>query len=808
MGLQMNTTGSCSAIRCFLVFAPSNTALDDAYKADSVGFNALDKTKLVQHHYIAAAFGGSKAFLSDWASQGTPVGEDIGFRPGDHTQAPGRHPVLGGQADVVADSNKEGDAGVFHVLDQVLLPIGSTQDTANFFSSGPSSSIANQLGIQKSLTIFNDWMQRDTTYSYVYSALRGGQSLQGAHHLSAVRRGLGQNPERRDGEAENSLADEFRKVLVAHFAPNITVFTTWMNLSSSSIKFSTGFNTVAWYNDSRMYLNSASKAFVSVGGVVAQFVDKSINYPLGNAIIHVVDRGARLRPRRPALAGADQCARVLPGLLRGAQLPEPAEQQWHPADAVCTADVTSLASLSPASTAGSSQSLEQLLMLHFVPGIVFKAEHEGVRPADCARQLRPDPVPDMKMRHSLLPAEYYVEGRLPNRGFVRAELTMFDQPAKNGIFHKVIRVLGQPVQTVKDFINSHEDLSRVRQFMGSNEFQPNLGDSQMAYTVFPPSNAAMAAFSGYKNSKEVSIGAVIFERQPAACSVVWCCRTRRLSPTSPQPGVTEFATANTAENEKITVNLKGSAGLTTRFVEITGSFVMANISLAAGEYECTNGMVYPSSQVLFRDNDVEGYTRSGPSRRQQQLGGAGDEVAQISPETLTKALLDFPRRLEACLTNGGHGVHGQRQHHRQPQDEVEHHREVRLLSASRMPSSSAAAASFGAAISERPTRMSSAAGPDTVAMATKPALGPGAASASRPASLTANSNNPAAGVGGQADCPGCRHGGALGLRVAAARPEPPPGSAKGAGETKLAAWVSRAGLSRQTGGGQRARRPG
>lgn len=30
-----------------------------------------------------------------------------------------------------------------------------------------------------------------------------------------------------------------------------------------------------------------------------------------------------------------------------------------------------------------------------------------------------------------------------------------------------------------------------------------------------------------------------------------------------------------------------------------------------------------------------------------------DEVAQISPETLTKALLDFPRRLDACLTNGG-----------------------------------------------------------------------------------------------------------------------------------------------------------
>uniref|UniRef100_A0A1I8J0U9 FAS1 domain-containing protein n=1 Tax=Macrostomum lignano TaxID=282301 RepID=A0A1I8J0U9_9PLAT len=610
MGLQMNTTGSCSAIRCFLVFAPSNTALDDAYKADSVGFNALDKTKLVQHHYIAAAFGGSKAFLSDWASQGTPVGEDIGFgqviilRPQEGTLYWAAKQTgstwsyrVNNAAVVVADSNKEGDAGVFHVLDQVLLPIGSTQDTANFFSSGPSSSIANQLGIQKSLTIFNDWMQRDTTYSYVYSALRGDSPFKVRTIFLPSDAAWDRIPSA-EMEKLNSLADEFRKVLVAHFAPNITVFTTWMNLSSS-IKFSTGFNTVAWYNDSRMYLNSASKAFVSVGGVVAQFVDKSINYPLGNAIIHVVDRVLAFahedllslaQTNAPefyrACSGVPSCLSLLSS--NGTQL-----------TLFAPADVTSLASLS------NGTQLEQLLMLHFVPGIVFKPsmkESDLLTAQGSSGQIR------FRM--------YNNESRPPAKPrFVRAELTMFDQPAKNGIFHKVIRVLGQPVQTVKDFINSHEDLSRVRQFMGSNEFQPNLGDSQMAYTVFPPSNAAMAAFSGYKNSKEVSIGAVILSDSQLRNRVFrrMVLPNQKIIADVAPAGVTEFATANTAENEKITVNLKGSAGLTTRFVEITGSFVMANISLAAGEYECTNGMVYPSSQVLFRDNDVEGYTRSGPA---------------------------------------------------------------------------------------------------------------------------------------------------------------------------------------------------
>ncbi|PAA59095.1 hypothetical protein BOX15_Mlig003563g1 [Macrostomum lignano] len=353
-----------------------------------------------------------------------------------------------------------------------------------------------------------------------------------------------------------------------------------------------------------MYLNSASKAFVSVGGVVAQFVDKSINYPLGNAIIHVVDRVLAFahedllslaQTNAPefyrACSGVPSCLSLLSS--NGTQL-----------TLFAPADVTSLASLS------NGTQLEQLLMLHFVPGIVFKPsmkESDLLTAQGSSGQIR------FRMYNN--ESKYYVEGRLPNRGFVRAELTMFDQPAKNGIFHKVIRVLGQPVQTVKDFINSHEDLSRVRQFMGSNEFQPNLGDSQMAYTVFPPSNAAMAAFSGYKNSKEVSIGAVILSDSQLRNRVFrrMVLPNQKIIADVAPAGVTEFATANTAENEKITVNLKGSAGLTTRFVEITGSFVMANISLAAGEYECTNGMVYPSSQVLFRDNDVEGYTRSGPA---------------------------------------------------------------------------------------------------------------------------------------------------------------------------------------------------
>uniref|UniRef100_A0A1I8FA18 FAS1 domain-containing protein n=1 Tax=Macrostomum lignano TaxID=282301 RepID=A0A1I8FA18_9PLAT len=448
------------------------------------------------------------AFLSDWASQGTPVGEDIGFG-------------------------------------QVII-------------------LRPQEG-----TLY--WAAKQTRSER-------GQSLQGAHHLSAASDAAWDRIPSAEMEKLNSLADEFRKVLVAATSPRT---------SPSSIKFSTGFNTVAWYNDSRMYLNSASKAFVSVGGVVAQFVDKSINYAARQRhhprdLLSLAQTNAMPEFYR-ACSGVPSCLSLLSS--NGTQL-----------TLFAPADVTKPGQ--PQQTARSA-GWSSLLMLHFVPGIVFKPsmkESDLLTAQGSSGQIR--------FRITMWRAA------CQNRGFVRAELTMFDQPAKNGIFHKVTRVLGQPVQTVKDFINSHEDLSRVRQFMGSNEFQPNLGDSQMAYT-----QCRHGGLLGYKNSKEVSIGAVILSDSQLRNRVFrrMVLPNQKIIADVAQPGSLSSprrTQANEPRNEKITVNLKGSAG---SLLDITGSFVMANISLAAGEYECTNGMVYPSSQVLFRDNDVEGYTRSGPA---------------------------------------------------------------------------------------------------------------------------------------------------------------------------------------------------
>uniref|UniRef100_A0A1I8F9I0 FAS1 domain-containing protein n=1 Tax=Macrostomum lignano TaxID=282301 RepID=A0A1I8F9I0_9PLAT len=455
---------------------PSNTALDDAYKADS-----------------------QEGLPERLASQGTPVGEDIGFgqviilRPQEGTlywAAKQTGSTWSYRVNNAAVVQQGGRCRVFHVLDQVLLPIGSTQDTANFFSSGPSSSIANQLGIQKSLAIFNDWMQRDTTYSYVYSALRGDSPFKVRTIFLPSDAAWDRIPSS-EMQKLSSSAEEFRKVLVAHFAPDIAVFTTWMNLSSS-IKFSTGAVQIARYSDSRMYLNSAARPSCRLARVcrpvswtnpsTTRSATPSSTWWTGCSPSPTKTCSRWRRPMRPGSTGP----------ARGAQLPEPAEQQWHPADAVCTRRCDQ------PGPASSKQALEQLLMLHFVPGI------------------------------------YYVEGRLPGPGFVPSGADNVRPAGQERNFPQGDTAFrASRCRRVKDFINSHEDLSSVRH------------------------NAAMAAFSGYKNSKEVSIGAVILRRQQLRNPVVEDHRLVRHG--QHQPG--------------------------------------------AGEYECTNGMVYPSSQVLFRDND-------------------------------------------------------------------------------------------------------------------------------------------------------------------------------------------------------------
>uniref|UniRef100_A0A1I8F8F4 FAS1 domain-containing protein n=1 Tax=Macrostomum lignano TaxID=282301 RepID=A0A1I8F8F4_9PLAT len=430
MGLQMNTTGSCSAIRCFWCSPPANTALDDAYKATALASMPWTRPKLVQHHYIAG-----RAFLSDWASQGTPVGEDIGF----------------GQV-------------------IILRP----QEGTLYWAAK-----------QTVRTIF---LPSDAAWDRIPSA---------------------------EMEKLNSLADEVPQAAASSFPPDLT--------------------RVAWYKRQPDVPQLRQQGLRVGCGVVAQFVDKSINYPLGNAIIHVVDRVLAFAHEdllSLAQTNAPEFYRACSGVP---SCPEPAEQAMAP-QLTLFAPPPILASLS------NGTQLEQLLMLQLCARHSLQAEHER---------------------------KYYVEGRLPNRGFVRAELTMFDQPAKERNFPQGDSRSRQPVQTVKDFINSHEDLSPSA-VHGQQRIPTQPG--RLADGLTPCSRPAMppmAAFSGYKNSKEVSIGAVHLERQPACVTGRGDHRLVRHGPTS---------------------------------------------ALAAGEYECTNGMVYPSSQVLFRDNDVEGYTRSaGPA---------------------------------------------------------------------------------------------------------------------------------------------------------------------------------------------------
>lgn len=612
LGLQMNNPGGCNSLLCFLVFAPSNTAIDNAYSADPSGFSSIDKSELVNQHFIASFNGGTKGLLSAWNSIGTPIGQDIGFGQVKILQT-AKNTIywlakqtgstwsyrINNAAIMVASSDKEADNGVFHVLDQVILPIGDQQ---SFNNLQPSSTIANQLSIKKSLTIFNDWAARDTSHQYVYNAVKASSPYKVRTVFLPSDAAWDRIPSAALQSLNNS-ADSYRNVFLAHFAPDICLFTSWMSLGSE-IQFSTGLKDFFQYNDTKMYMNSAGQGFVAAGGVVAQFVNKAVNYATADTVIHVVDRVLAFAYddlASLAQANTPDFYRVCSGVPSCMSL--------------LTNNSTKLTLFAPADVTRLSSSLidatqrEQLLLLHFLPGVIGKPSmkySDLLASSSLNGQIR--------FRTAMNGTKFYVEGRLNNRGFVRAELTMYDQPAKNGIFHKVSGTLGLPVQTIQEFINWHEDLRSVSSYMGLNSFDPNLGDAARNFTVFAPNNTAITAFASYTSSgravgdtimKSASLRDRVFRRGVLP-------NVRLIADVAPA-GTTEYPTANTIENEKISVNLQGSAGLNSRTVALSGSFSQASvgISLAEGEYECTNGMVYPSGQVLFNDNDVQGYTRAG-----------------------------------------------------------------------------------------------------------------------------------------------------------------------------------------------------
>lgn len=614
-GNQMNSAGPCIVGRCFLVFAPSDDAFSAAFRAEVGGYSVADKTKFAQHHFLTyvPGLGLDKALLSAWSRVGTPVGTDIGFGqvqilPTTSTTlywlAKGTGATtsyrINNAAILVASSDKEGDNGVFHVLDQVVWPIGSKQTIDSFLGLPTSDPIINQLQVTKTLQYFNDWMNRDAEYLYLYNLIRSSSTYKVRTVFLPSDAAWQAIPTDVFSQLNSSVAD-YRKVLLSHFALDVCVFTSWMTLSSS-IQFSTGHENLQKY-PAKMYVDSTQQSFVSVGGVVAKFVDsKAINYPIGDSVIHVVDKVLNFAYNTLASLAQSNAPGFYAKCMGVPSCQALLTSTDTPRTLFAPNDVTSLNNV-------NTSMLEQILMLHFVPGVTGKPDMDT---GDLLTAQNGAGI--VRFRMALNKTRYYVEGRLPGRGFVRAELLMFDQSAINGsIFHKIAFPLGQPYRTVQDFINDFQDLSSVSPYMGSTGFDPNLGTATSVFTVFPPNNDAMAAFSASKGSNGAAVGRTILGSQSLRDRVFrrLVLPNQKIVADVPSPGAMDYPTANTAENEKVNLNLKGSSGYASRTVELTGSFVIANVNLTVGEYECTNGMVYPINVVLFRDSDIEGYARSG-----------------------------------------------------------------------------------------------------------------------------------------------------------------------------------------------------
>ncbi|KAF5403855.1 hypothetical protein PHET_02541 [Paragonimus heterotremus] len=188
----------------------------------------------------------------------------------------------------------------------------------------------------------------------------------------------------------------------------------------------------------------------------------------------------------------------------------------------------------------------------------------------------------------------YVEGRLPKRGYVGAQLIGANNLATNGIIHQLDGIPGLPVQTVEQYLSGVSDYSKYAsyQFVQTQ----TMGGP---YIYFVPTNQALQAMEseiavGVKLLEDTTRRNYIFRRHSFPLPILF----EDLKPTSYLVPTANFAF--TAERLSVEIKVPNAQRvMTVKFEEQT-----TDVSSEQGAYEFTNGWLYRLDKVLYNRLDL------------------------------------------------------------------------------------------------------------------------------------------------------------------------------------------------------------
>ncbi|KAA3678071.1 uncharacterized protein DEA37_0001173 [Paragonimus westermani] len=188
----------------------------------------------------------------------------------------------------------------------------------------------------------------------------------------------------------------------------------------------------------------------------------------------------------------------------------------------------------------------------------------------------------------------YVEGRLPKRGYVGAQLIGANNLATNGIIHLLDGIPGLPVQTVEQYLSGIADYSK---YAGYQFVQTQTMGGP--YIYFAPTNQALQAMEsetavGVKLLEDTTRRNYIFRRHSFPLTTLF----EDLRPTSYMAPTANFAF--TAERLSVQIKVPNAQ----RIMTVTFEDQTTDVSSEQGAYEFTNGWLYRLDKVLYNRLDL------------------------------------------------------------------------------------------------------------------------------------------------------------------------------------------------------------
>ncbi|CAH8457572.1 unnamed protein product [Heterobilharzia americana] len=452
IGLQslLKKPGCLGDDECLTIILPTNDAID-LISTDLSWYSSgeFGKHSFIHGHIIQRGQSSVRVTTKEWTKLGQQMNFiDIGFGTGTEYPTLFTKQLFGfsttvdtkslyfvNNAEVVSPDIMASN-GIIQIVNQVLYTPYITLPFMEFLQK------QNNLGISKELWYLLLQEPKYAPYpaQHIYSTIfvvsDSGWNSVPAAQMSKLKKNI------------TLLAS----VLSYHYCPNQLIYREWISVKPK-LNIYTGFpskpqpaSTIrpSELNSAQLYRSGDGTFVISSGNTEAQLEDKS--YIIQKAIVHVIQKPLafvyetreemlnRINPNLMSLCRSDTNCNSL--------LTSSSEITIFSPNAVAVQNLNKLSSTEKATFLKYLFLPVKLLTSEMIPG----------------RRFTVDSLQDA-IRFKTVDQSTFIEGRLPNQGYVATRIISANQVATNGIVHTIDGIPGLPYETVQQYVARIPDFS-------------------------------------------------------------------------------------------------------------------------------------------------------------------------------------------------------------------------------------------------------------------------------------------------------------------------------------------------------------